>query len=299
MRKTILGVWALCLLPFVGIAATAVAEGIDGVFSPFPVGAQTCVAVEIPADPSRLLRGLRWYNNDSTVAFARIVILQGAPGGPPQLDVGGTTFLEVTGAASAWSEAYFDAPVSSASGALYAIFVLPASATRTGVGAGTGPGIGYRRLGGGPPSYLSADGTEWSRLYPGVSVAVEPLLDAGPSGAVLLSSRQGGITRVGPAGEPSAETAYVTALLPCSPNPANPAVAIRFTLAASDGVSLTIYNLRGAVVRHLLTEMLPAGRHELRWVGEDERGRAVASGVYVVRLNVGGRVLSQRVTLVR
>ena len=42
-----------------------------------------------------------------------------------------------------------------------------------------------------------------------------------------------------------------------------------------------------------------AGRHEVRWQGEDAAGQVVASGVYLVRLQGRGLEATRPVTLVK
>ena len=60
-----------------------------------------------------------------------------------------------------------------------------------------------------------------------------------------------------------------------------------------------MYDLRGRLVRTLLNENLPAGEGSVLWHGDDETGRAAASGVYQLRLDTEGQLLERRVTLVR
>jgi hypothetical protein len=43
----------------------------------------------------------------------------------------------------------------------------------------------------------------------------------------------------------------------------------------------------------------PAGVHHVPWNGRDEDGRAVASGVYFYRLEVGGEALTKRMVLLK
>ena len=64
-------------------------------------------------------------------------------------------------------------------------------------------------------------------------------------------------------------------------------------------VRLGVYDLRGRLVRTLLNEVLPAGEGSVLWNGDDETGRAAASGVYSLRLDTEGQLLERRVTLVR
>jgi hypothetical protein len=72
------------------------------------------------------------------------------------------------------------------------------------------------------------------------------------------------------------------------PNPFNPTTTIRYTVAETSPVDITIYNVRGERVRRLLSETMPPGPHEVTWDGTNDRGQQVASGVYFYRLQVGG-----------
>ena len=83
------------------------------------------------------------------------------------------------------------------------------------------------------------------------------------------------------------------------PNPFNPSTQITYRLGASGAVRLRIYNTLGQVVRTLVHEVQPAGRYQVVWEGRDERGVAVASGVYLARLIYPGGVQARRLLLVK
>jgi hypothetical protein len=68
------------------------------------------------------------------------------------------------------------------------------------------------------------------------------------------------------------------------PNPFNPVTRIRYDLPKATGVEVTIYNTGGQKVRTLAAGRRPAGSHSIAWDGRDGRGNAVASGVYLYRL---------------
>jgi len=72
------------------------------------------------------------------------------------------------------------------------------------------------------------------------------------------------------------------------PNPFNPTTSIRYTVAETGRVDITIYNVKGERVTRLFNETMPPGPHEVTWNGTNERGHTVASGVYFYRLQVGG-----------
>ena len=89
------------------------------------------------------------------------------------------------------------------------------------------------------------------------------------------------------------------ALLQNAPNPFNPGTSIRFELYQSDRARISIYDVKGRLVTQLLDAVLPRGRHEVAWKGDDARGARVASGIYYYRLETGGQTHSTRMVLSR
>jgi hypothetical protein len=84
------------------------------------------------------------------------------------------------------------------------------------------------------------------------------------------------------------------------PNPFNPTTRLAFTLASDAQATLRLYDLAGRLVKSLLAEApLEAGRHNVTWDGTDDRGRAVAAGVYLYRLQAGTFSESKAVALVK
>ncbi len=83
-----------------------------------------------------------------------------------------------------------------------------------------------------------------------------------------------------------------TTLLANYPNPFNPETWIPYQLANPSGVTITIYDTRGAVVRHLNLGHQHAGYYTDRsraayWDGRNDVGERVASGTYFYQLQVG------------
>jgi len=70
------------------------------------------------------------------------------------------------------------------------------------------------------------------------------------------------------------------------PNPFNPETEIRYALPRSGWVELVILNIAGQVVRRLAAAEQPPGTYRELWDGRDHTGRAVASGIYLCRLQV-------------
>lgn len=84
------------------------------------------------------------------------------------------------------------------------------------------------------------------------------------------------------------------------PNPFNPSTRIRFTLAKSSKVSLSIYSLEGRRIYNLLNESdLDAGDHEFQWNGVDSSGESVVSGIYLYRFTAGDLTETRKMTLLK
>ncbi len=83
------------------------------------------------------------------------------------------------------------------------------------------------------------------------------------------------------------------------PNPFNPRTTIAFELERDQHARLAVYSLDGKLVRRLLDESRPAGRHQVVWDGKDMTGSAAASGIYLYQLNSGGVRQTRTMTLVR
>ncbi len=98
------------------------------------------------------------------------------------------------------------------------------------------------------------------------------------------------------AGDPPAAAAALHANYP---NPFNPSTTFAFELRDADVVELVVLDTRGRLVRTLLDGTCPAGRTEVTWRGDDDAGRAVASGTYVYRLRAAGLQYSRAATLVK
>jgi len=82
------------------------------------------------------------------------------------------------------------------------------------------------------------------------------------------------------------------------PNPFNPEVNLSFTLETQVAMlSLEVFNIKGDLIQTLSSGSHIMGTHNFSWIGIDNHGNAVSSGVYLVRLNTGSLNQIQRVTL--
>ena len=83
------------------------------------------------------------------------------------------------------------------------------------------------------------------------------------------------------------------------PNPFNPETTIRFNLLQSGSVNVGIYNIKGQLVKTLADVNLAAGNHSLVWNGTDDNSRAMASGIYTIRISTGSTTKTHKMILVK
>ncbi len=83
------------------------------------------------------------------------------------------------------------------------------------------------------------------------------------------------------------------------PNPANPASRIFFKSDQAGEIKLDIFNIRG---QRILSESLPAQPGQWQrfdWQGNNNHNLPVASGVYLVRVEIGGKSITKKLVLIR
>ena len=90
------------------------------------------------------------------------------------------------------------------------------------------------------------------------------------------------------------------------PNPFKQSTVISYQITGDGTVNLSVYNIAGQLVRVLINETSPScpspnafGEGRVRWDGRDDKGRAVANGVYIYKLNVGGKSISKKMIILR
>jgi len=267
----------------------------EGMFSPTPVLQRSCVAVRIDLTQTQALSGVRWYHNDSSTVFPKIMVASGLKDYPPLYADGMVVVEDATGVEVGWSVVSFSEPVASETGSLYVIFQLPVNTE--GVDVGDGPGFGYVATDNGSCVYLSSDGDDWSRLVTDYQLLVDPVYTTREPGFIALSSSQGDEDeRPIILGE---GVVARTELLRPYPNPFNPQATVSFSLKVSGQARLDIYDIRGRLVKVLADEHMEAGYHSYTWLGRDRSGRRASSVVYFVRLKANNLEQIQRMTLIK
>ncbi len=83
------------------------------------------------------------------------------------------------------------------------------------------------------------------------------------------------------------------------PNPFNSSTSIRYSVSRSAHAELYIVNVRGQRVRTLVNSTIPPGSHVVSWDGRSDSGVKAASGVYLVVLNIDGKVYTRKALLLQ
>lgn len=90
-----------------------------------------------------------------------------------------------------------------------------------------------------------------------------------------------------------------TLLAAPAPNPFNPRTTLSYTVVRSGRVQLDAFDATGRHVARIVDADQNVGDHSVVWEGLDQRGRALPSGTYLLRLTTGGVVATAKATLVR
>ena len=78
------------------------------------------------------------------------------------------------------------------------------------------------------------------------------------------------------------------------PNPFNPETNISYSIINNGSVELSIYNIKGQLVKKLVRASMNAGDHNVVWNGKDSAGRKVSSGLYFYKLKLNGKAVDTK-----
>ncbi len=84
------------------------------------------------------------------------------------------------------------------------------------------------------------------------------------------------------------------ALAPARPNPFHRGTTLDYSTGRRGPVRLDVLDVAGRRVRSLVNDVRDAGRHTEPWTGRDDTGHILKAGVYFVRLEAAGTVVTRR-----
>jgi hypothetical protein len=96
-----------------------------------------------------------------------------------------------------------------------------------------------------------------------------------------------------------AETPKSTKLAQNFPNPFNPSTTIKFDLKEKGFVTLKVYNVAGQLVRTLVSGEKDANTYTVTWDGKNDRGGAVASGIYFYKMETKDFSQTKKMVMLR
>ena len=83
------------------------------------------------------------------------------------------------------------------------------------------------------------------------------------------------------------------------PNPFNPETTISFDMPKTANANLSVYNVKGQLVKTLHNGIANFGRNTVVWNGTDNNGNKVTSGLYFYRLTTDGKVETRKMMLMK
>jgi len=83
------------------------------------------------------------------------------------------------------------------------------------------------------------------------------------------------------------------------PNPFNPETLITFDIKQPCPVTITIYNMKGQLIRTLVSETKGRGHHSIVWNGTDDMGNHVGCGIYTYKMQAGNYKAIRRMMLLK
>lgn len=83
------------------------------------------------------------------------------------------------------------------------------------------------------------------------------------------------------------------------PNPFNPSTSIDISLAKQTDVNIKIYDISGAEIYTLANRTMNAGDHTITWNAVTNSGGNANSGIYFMKINIGGNTTTKKMILVK
>jgi len=91
----------------------------------------------------------------------------------------------------------------------------------------------------------------------------------------------------------------ITSLNNIYPNPFNPSTTISYGVANAERVNIQIFNIKGQLVRNLLSESRQSGNYRIVWDGTNDRGQSLSSGMYFMKMTAGKYSKTSKVLMLK
>ena len=137
--------------------------------------------------------------------------------------------------------------------------------------------------------------------------AVPAYVDVGPFGrfykvsAVDTNGHESGYALLTPSGtvDVPRSAPHELSLSRPAPNPATTSTSVRLALPTASRVTLAVHDIAGRELRTVYRGAAAAGERDISWDLRDDRGGRVAEGIYFLKLDFEGRIMTRRVAVVQ
>lgn len=143
--------------------------------------------------------------------------------------------------------------------------------------------INYGVTGNFAPAVIANTGSNWSVVLSGFEVSGFYDLNGNPNLSTLdtfLGNLYGWWETVTDIRDLEFTSPITYSLAQNYPNPFNPSTKITFTLPQEESLKISVYNVKGQLVRTLLDSKGNLGFNSVVWNGTDNLGKSVSSGIY-------------------
>lgn len=132
------------------------------------------------------------------------------------------------------------------------------------------------------------------------SFVIDPGVGAtNDGGQVMFTEIQITFPPTGDAAEDPSVSPVTNMLNQNYPNPFNPETTITFDMPKTAIANLSVYNVKGQLVKTLHNGVANYGRNSVVWNGTDNNGSQISSGIYFYRLSTDGKVETRKMMLLK
>jgi hypothetical protein len=85
----------------------------------------------------------------------------------------------------------------------------------------------------------------------------------------------------------------------CNPNPFTKNITLHFYQPRKSYISIRIYNVKGELIRTLISETKNVGTYNISWNGKDDKGKLVSSGIYYYSYIANRKNLTGKLALIK
>ena len=157
--------------------------------------------------------------------------------------------------------------------------------------------------------YMTKDGGSlWEKINEGLqSRAARSLTISADGQHLYVGTNEDGVLRLDLEGnplridsdivpDPKLQDAFLAQNFP---NPFNPSTTISFELLKDSDITISVYDVRGRLIRTLLNQSMTRGSKTINWDGKDNTGNSVKGGIYFYIVQTDGFYQTKKMILLK